>query len=171
MEIDWAKWVCPILLPISFIWDQIQYWSIIIGYYARYKLNYDFYHITSSQLPLSFNPIPICPQLLLLSPFCHFSIPNFSYTPTPTPTTISTPSPTPTPTPTPTYTPTPTPTPTPTMHISRFWGKSHEERVKSVQDQVIRWKTEGNGRKMCTARPSWMSVSQQVLGYKDKMYK
>lgn len=87
MEIDWAKWVCPILLPISFIWDQIQYWSIIIGYYAR------------------------------------------------------------------------------------FWGKSHEERVKSVQDQVIRWRTEGNGRKMCTARPSWMSVSQQVLGYKDKMYK
>ena len=24
---------------------------------------------------------------------------------------------------------------------------------------------------MCTARPSWMSISQQKLGYKDKMYK
>ena len=24
---------------------------------------------------------------------------------------------------------------------------------------------------MCTARPSWMSISQQSLGYKDNMYK
>ena len=24
---------------------------------------------------------------------------------------------------------------------------------------------------MCTARPSWMSISQQKLGYKDRMYR
>ena len=33
------------------------------------------------------------------------------------------------------------------------------------------WRKDGRGRKMCTARPSWMSISQQKLGYKDKMYK
>ena len=33
------------------------------------------------------------------------------------------------------------------------------------------WKTKGRGAKMCTARPSWMSISQQSLGYKDNMYK
>ena len=37
--------------------------------------------------------------------------------------------------------------------------------------QVRSWKTKGRGAKMCTARPSWMSISQQSLGYKDNMYK
>jgi hypothetical protein len=40
-----------------------------------------------------------------------------------------------------------------------------------VQRQVRSWRVEGGGRKMCSARPSWMSISQQTLGYKDTLYK
>lgn len=61
----------------------------------------------------------------------------------------------------------------------RFWiseatgqkVRLHQEKVQRVQEQVRAWRTEGNGRKMCTARPSWMSISQQKLGYKDWMYR
>lgn len=52
-----------------------------------------------------------------------------------------------------------------------FRSGTHKEKVERVQEQVRRWKVEGNGRKMCTARPSWMSITQQKIGYKDKMYK
>merc|ERR1719483_100763 len=45
------------------------------------------------------------------------------------------------------------------------------EKVAFIQDQVKTWRYEGKGRKMCSARPSWMSISQQKLGYKDRMYK
>jgi len=48
---------------------------------------------------------------------------------------------------------------------------THMDRVGRVQKQVHRWRDEGNGRKMCTARPSWMSITQQKIGYKDKMYR
>ena len=79
--LNWAALVCPFLLPVSFLWDVISYWSILISYW-----------------------------------------------------------------------------------MSRGAG-SHAEKVRGVQDQVRR----RNGRKMCTARPSWMSISQQRLGYKDRM--
>jgi len=49
--------------------------------------------------------------------------------------------------------------------------REHLAKVAHVQAQVRAWRREGKGRKMCTARPSWMSISQQKLGYKDKMYK
>ena len=49
-------------------------------------------------------------------------------------------------------------------HFSDFF-------VIEVLAQVKAWRKDGKGRKMCTARPSWMSISQQKLGYKDKMYK
>jgi delta24-sterol reductase len=39
-----------------------------------------------------------------------------------------------------------------------------------VQRQVREWQVKGNGRKMCSARPSWMSISLQRLGYKDTLY-
>ena len=45
------------------------------------------------------------------------------------------------------------------------------ETCKHQLSQVRAWKTKGRGAKMCTARPSWMSISQQSLGYKDNMYK
>jgi len=48
---------------------------------------------------------------------------------------------------------------------------SHEERVKNIQEQVRRWKVEGRGRKMCTARPSWKSISPQSIAYKGSMYR
>jgi len=48
---------------------------------------------------------------------------------------------------------------------------SHSDRVGKVQEQVRRWRVEGNGRKMCTARPSWKSVTPVKVGYKDKMYR
>jgi len=57
----------------------------------------------------------------------------------------------------------------------RFWRcqgpATHKDRVRKVQEQVREWRVSGRGRKMCTARPSWMSISQQKLGYKDRMYR
>jgi len=61
----------------------------------------------------------------------------------------------------------------------RFWlhggqgecSESHINKVERVKAQVKLWKVDGEGRKMCSARPSWMSISQQKLGYKDKMYR
>ena len=32
------------------------------------------------------------------------------------------------------------------------------------------WKLEGGVRKMCTARPQWMSISPQPFFYKNKMF-
>jgi delta24-sterol reductase len=47
----------------------------------------------------------------------------------------------------------------------------HQEHVDFVQKQVLDWQIIGNGRKMCTARPTWMSITQQQITYKDKAYK
>ena len=47
----------------------------------------------------------------------------------------------------------------------------HKERVEFVQKQVLDWQIHGNGRKMCTARPSWMSITQQIVTYKDTAYR
>ena len=77
----WPALVSPFLLPISYIWDVLSYWSIIVKYY-----------ISAGE-------------------------------------------------------------------------KNHEIKVKKVQEQV----RQRNGRKMCTARPSWMSISLQRLGYKDRL--
>ena len=44
--------------------------------------------------------------------------------------------------------------------------RKHQERVDFVQKQVLEWQTLGNGRKMCTARPTWMSITQQKITYK-----
>ena len=87
MGLNWAAWVTPFLLPLSYVWDLVSYWSILI-----------------------------------------------------------------------------------TFHRSRGLV-SHGEKVRRVTDQVRRWAREGEGRKMCTARPSWMSISQQQLGYKDRMFR
>lgn len=37
--------------------------------------------------------------------------------------------------------------------------QKHDERVRSVQQQVKDWAKEGRGRKMCTARPGWQAMS------------
>ena len=44
--------------------------------------------------------------------------------------------------------------------------RKHQERVDFVQKQVLDWQKFGDGRKMCTARPTWMSISQQKITYK-----
>ena len=44
--------------------------------------------------------------------------------------------------------------------------KKHQERVNFVQKQVLDWQKFGDGRKMCTARPQWMSITQQKITYK-----
>ena len=53
--------------------------------------------------------------------------------------------------------------------LVKYWlssgAASHGDKVRRVQEQV----RARAGRKMCTARPSWMSISQQRLGYKDRM--
>jgi len=47
---------------------------------------------------------------------------------------------------------------------------AHQRRVLDVQEQVRKWKTEGEGKKMCTARPTWQTVSSKVGTYKKRMY-
>lgn len=49
--------------------------------------------------------------------------------------------------------------------------RKHKERVEFVQQQVRDWQKIGNGRKMCTARPTWMSITQQRITYKDTAYR
>jgi len=87
LGVDWAAAVCPLLLPISFLWDTFSYWRLLL----------------------------------------------------------------------------------------RFWSSQgatdHQKNVRKVQKQVLAWRADGQGRKMCTARPSWMSISQQKLGYKDRMFR
>ena len=38
----------------------------------------------------------------------------------------------------------------------------HDERVKEIQRAVKGWNDEGRGRKMCTGRPGWMTMSLRV---------
>lgn len=85
--VDFAPWVTPFLMPISFLWDSFQYLLILFNYYCR------------------------------------------------------------------------------------IGSDTHEDRVAKVVDQVKAWREEGGGRKMCTARPSWKSITQQHLGYKSVLYK
>ena len=47
----------------------------------------------------------------------------------------------------------------------------HEDGVKNIQRQVLEWRKSGMKQKMCTARPSWKSISLQNLTYKDTSYK
>ena len=85
MGFNWAAAVCPFLLPISFIWDLVSYWSVIFSYW-----------------------------------------------------------------------------------LSSWSGANrHADKVKKVQEQV----RERDGKQMCTARPSWKSISHQRLGYKDRMHR
>ena len=48
---------------------------------------------------------------------------------------------------------------------------SHEDGVRNIQRQVLEWRKSGMKKKMCTARPSWKSISLQNLTYKDSSYK
>ena len=47
----------------------------------------------------------------------------------------------------------------------------HEDGVKNIQRQVMEWRKSGMKQKMCTARPSWKSISLQNLTYKDSSYR
>ena len=49
--------------------------------------------------------------------------------------------------------------------------ENHQKRVKEIQGCVKRWKAEGKGRKMCTARPSFLTVSMRYSAYKDTHWK
>ena len=48
---------------------------------------------------------------------------------------------------------------------------NHEDGVKSIQRQVLEWRKSGMKTKMCSARPSWKSITLQNLTYKDTLYK
>ena len=52
-----------------------------------------------------------------------------------------------------------------------LFSRGANTHQRKVQEQVRAWRKEGQGRKMCTARPSWMSISQQKLGYKERMFR
>ena len=99
--LNWAALVCPLLLPVSFLWDLVSYWSLLASYWlARGALTHE------DKLRDVQDQVSIFSKYFFLIIFCD----NFFY-------------------------------------------------------QV----RQRDGRKMCTARPSWMSISQQRLGYKDRM--
>merc|ERR1719397_524045 len=55
--------------------------------------------------------------------------------------------------------------------LSNGW-RDHDTKVKRVQAQVRKWRDEGDGRKMCTARHSWLSISGTFpIAYKERMFK
>jgi len=55
--------------------------------------------------------------------------------------------------------------------LSNGW-RDHDAKVRRVQAQVRKWRDEGDKRKMCTARPSWLSISGTFpIAYKDRMFK
>ena len=31
--LNWAALVCPLLLPVSFLWDLVSYWSLLASYW------------------------------------------------------------------------------------------------------------------------------------------
>ena len=33
MGLNWAAWVTPFLLPLSYVWDLVSYWSILITFH------------------------------------------------------------------------------------------------------------------------------------------
>ena len=48
---------------------------------------------------------------------------------------------------------------------------NHEDGVKNIQKQILEWRKTGMKQQMCSARPSWKSISLQNLTYKDRLYK
>ena len=48
---------------------------------------------------------------------------------------------------------------------------NHEERLLRIQSQLKEWRELPERKVMCTARPSWKSISMQPMAYKDKMHK
>ena len=53
MGLDWAKYVCPILLPISFLYDSILYWLTLARYYTRYIVTVQFSTVQNSTVQYS----------------------------------------------------------------------------------------------------------------------
>jgi len=47
----------------------------------------------------------------------------------------------------------------------------HDERLRRVQRQLKEWRELPERKVMCTARPSWKSISFQPMAYKNKMHK
>ena len=47
----------------------------------------------------------------------------------------------------------------------------HAKRVREIQENVKRWGKEGKGKLMCTARPSFLTVSMKYSAYKDTHWK
>ena len=33
--LNWAALVCPFLLPVSFLWDLVSYWSLLASYWLE----------------------------------------------------------------------------------------------------------------------------------------
>ena len=56
----------------------------------------------------------------------------------------------------------------------KYWigsgRKNHDAEVAKTQEQVRLWQKENRGRKMCTSRPNWMSITASPQNYKSKMY-
>jgi len=49
--------------------------------------------------------------------------------------------------------------------------KKHDERVKIVQDQVIRWNKSGSTQPMCTARSEWLSMGPKIADFKKDCHR
>ena len=59
--------------------------------------------------------------------------------------------------------------------IGRVYGLltniDHEARLKQIQEQLNDWRELPERKPMCTARPSWKSISFQPMAYKNRMHK
>lgn len=59
------------------------------------------------------------------------------------------------------------------LKVSYLFGRgarAHDEKVKDVQAQVRAWIASGMKTHMCTARPSWKSISPQSFTYKSRLH-
>ena len=54
---------------------------------------------------------------------------------------------------------------------ARLNNINHYERLQQIQEQLKIWRELPNRKLLCTARPSWKSISLQPMVYKDKMHK
>jgi len=51
--------------------------------------------------------------------------------------------------------------------LYKFSRNKHEDRVKFIQEQVLKWKKSGSKKPMVTARPGWHTMSQKGADWKE----
>ena len=81
--LSWAVLVCPLLLPLSYLWDVFSYWRLVISYWlARISSSPHKRHRAKVQAvqeqvnPLLLSLDILLPNLLVPFPLCFISPPS-----------------------------------------------------------------------------------------------